>query len=61
MESILAATRHIYGVGVARYIDFCKTRNITAFPVSEQALVEFAASATADVQHQTIKVYLAGT
>ena len=52
--------RKVYGSGGRRYLSFCDQAGVSAYPVTEQGLMRFAAYLyTQKLAHGTIKSYLA--
>ena len=53
------ATKRAYKAGFTRYSNFCRKYHITPFPTTELTLCYFAAFLSKEVQHPTVKLYLA--
>ena len=53
------ATKRAYATGSKRYMSFCRKYSITPFPTTQLTLCYFAAYISKQVQHATIRLYLA--
>ena len=57
---VAQSTKKVYGTGGRRYLSFCDQVGVTAYPVTEQGLMLFAAYLfTQKLAHGTVKSYLA--
>ena len=53
------ATKQAYATGIKRYTSFCRKYSITPFPTTQLTLCYFAAYLSRQVQHPTIRLYIA--
>ena len=53
------ATKRAYATGTKRYTSFCRKYSITPFPTTQLTLCYFAAYLSKQVQHATIRLYIA--
>ena len=53
------ATKRAFATGSKRYMSFCRKYSITPFPTTQLTLCYFAAYISKQVQHATIRLYLA--
>lgn len=58
-NSLAPSTKRVYATGQRRYLEFCKSYKLIAFPATEERLCTFVAHLMEDgLQHSSIKGYL---